>query len=189
MSERSGRLAGFLSRFLFLAAGTAALLFAAFGLYARHVMSSPFIEHLQGKSASYACIGAILDPQRRQDAPQFQIAFFYLEPGQEAGPHLAWHFRSALAASAIRWSSGAERINRMAASLPMGSKGDFDGVALTHSGRRYCELDAPHRQAILDFYWSGRPLRSARTGVWRPRFGKKAGRPLKVGRAPRTTPR
>jgi hypothetical protein len=163
LSERSGRLDGRLSRFLLLVAGTAALLLAAFGLYARHLMSSPFIERLQGRSAAYVCIGAILDPRRRQDAPESQIAFFYLQPGQEVVPHPTWHFRRALAASAIRWSAGAERINRMAASLPMGSKGDFDQVALAYSGRRYCELDAPHQQAILDFYRSGRtaPLEQA----------------------------
>jgi hypothetical protein len=149
---------------LWFAALLAALLFAAFGLYARHVMASAEMTRLEQASASYSCIGPVLDPTRPRVRPETWIARFYLwQPDQESVPSLSWRLHMEATIAALDWSRDATRLNRMFAAVPMGGSGDFDHVALAHSGRHFCQLDQRHRQAIRDFFRSGRiePLDAA----------------------------
>lgn len=149
---------GRLLHLLWFLALIAALLFAAFGLYARHVMASPKMERLARASLSYPCVETVHDPKRPQDRPELQIARFYLQYHEpEIDPDLSWHVRFALAIAAVQWSSNRMQANRMFAALPMGSAGDFDAVGKRYSGKRFCDLDEPHKQAIRDFFASGQP--------------------------------
>jgi len=141
-----------------------ALPMAAFDLYARHVMDSEEMERLTRASSAYPCIGRVLDPKRPWDRPETQIARSYLlRPDQGAVPSLPWRLHMEATIAAIDWSVDAAQANRMFAALPMGSRGDFDQVALAHARRRFCQLDEPHRQAVRDFFRSGRvePLEAA----------------------------
>lgn len=155
MSKRAKSTPGRALRFLWFLALAAALLFAAFGLYARHVMGSPEVEQLTRASGAYPCVGTVLDPVWPRDRPEPQIARHYLLSGERSyGPGLNWHLRFALVIAAIGWSTDATRANRLYAATPMGGWGDFDRVALTRSGRHFCQLDEPHRQAVRSFFRS-----------------------------------
>lgn len=129
---------------------------AFFAIHCYRVMNEPVISGMKRDSISYGCVGSVLDPRRPRFRSESSVARRYLGARGTRGPSLSWTLNFALASWAVDASTSAEEANRMYAAAPTGRFRNFDHVARVLAGRRYCELDASRRQAVLDHYYSPR---------------------------------
>jgi hypothetical protein len=127
-----------------------------FGLYARHVVHSVFIQDLQRRSAAYGCIGDVHDPKRPRARAVAWVARQYSAQGRESSfPSLLQRLQEMAAYRALSWSTSPAEANRMYAALPFGRFDGFDAVAREYAGNDFCALDARRRQAVIDLYAVG----------------------------------